>query len=192
MTLTTKITASVAALALAGGLAACSDDSDSGSSTASSTSTVKETATETSTASESASSSAAASGTADRTNKTVEVKTADGATTLVPQGVKDAMDKYGKDWGEPASVEETPNGWIVEYDSEHYVTWNENTGGAPTWGEISNNWLTNVRADSSLGFPTAPEEKRADGNGWTQQFEHGSIDWTHGEDGVFGATVTPK
>ncbi len=188
----TKIVASAAALVLATGLAACSSDDSKSDSTSESTSTVKETATETQTATESSATGSAASGTADRTNKTVEVKTADGATTLVPQGVKDAMDKYGKDWGEPASVEETPNGWIVSYDAEHYVTWNQNTGGAPTWGEISNNWLTNVRADSSLGFPTAPEEKRADGNGWTQQFEHGSIDWTHGPDGVFGATVTPK
>ncbi|WP_288831989.1 LGFP repeat-containing protein [uncultured Corynebacterium sp.] len=196
MNLNKKLAGAAAALALATGLVACS--SDEGSSSSSSTSTVEDTATETSVSTTTSAKESDTAATSTETSakegegETVEVTTADGATTLVPQGVSDAMEEYGADWGEPVSVEETANGWIVAYDAEHYVTWNENTGGAPTWGEISNNWLTNVRADSSLGFPTAPEEELADGSGWTQEFEHGTIEWVRGADGIFTANVTQK
>ncbi|WKD57939.1 LGFP repeat protein [Corynebacterium capitovis DSM 44611] len=182
------------AVVLTAGLVACSDSGSSDS-----TSTVKETATETNvtTSASSAKSSASSAATQSSTSaagETVEISTADGATALVPQGVSQAIDKFAQpEWGKPVSVEETPNGWIVAYDAAHYVTWNQNTGGAPTWGEIANNWITNVRTDSSLGFPLAPEEKLPDSSGWIQQFEHGTIEWTRGAtNDAFEAVVTPK
>lgn len=192
MTLTHKIVAGAAALTLTTGLVACSGEAGSGE-----TSTVEVTATETAAgatgANESgANESGAASASGAQDGESVEVTTADGQTTLVPQGVSDAMKQYGADWGEPTAVEETANGWIVTYDDEHYVTWNQNTGGAPTWGEIANNWVTSVRTDSALGFPTAPEEALPDGSGWTQSFENGTIEWVRGADGIFSANVTQK
>ena len=189
-----KIVASAAALTLgATGLVACSND---GEGEPTSTEIVSETATETEVATETAgeaadNTDAAAAGDAEATE---EITTADGATAMVPAGVKAAMDEYAQpEWGEPMAVEETDGGWIVTYDNEHYVTWNENTGGAPTWGQIANEWLTDVRLDQKLGFPVAPETKNADQSGWTQEFENGTIEWTRGgTEDAFTAIVTEK
>ena len=189
-----KIVASAAALALgATGLVACSND---GEGEPTSTEIVSETATETEVATETAgeaadNTDAAAAGDAEATE---EITTADGATAMVPAGVKAAMDEYAQpEWGEPMAVEETDGGWIVTYDNEHYITWNENTGGAPTWGQIANEWITDVRLDQKLGFPVAPETENADQSGWTQEFENGTIEWTRGgTEDAFTAIVTEK
>lgn len=193
-----KIVASAAALTIgATGLVACSNDGDA---EPTSTEVVSETATETNTATETSSeattaaeetTSAAAAGDAEATE---EITTADGATAMVPAGVVAAMDKYAMpEWGEPMAVEQTDGGWIVTYDNEHYITWNENTGGAPTWGQIANEWLTDVRLDQKLGFPVAPETENADQSGWTQEFENGTIEWTRGgTEDAFTAIITEK
>ena len=189
-----KIVASAAALTLgATGLVACSKD---GEGEPTSTEIVSETATETEVATETAgeaadNTDAAAAGDAEVTE---EITTADGATAMVPAGVKAAMDEYAQpEWGEPMAVEETDGGWIVTYDNEHYITWNENTGGAPTWGQIANEWITDVRLDQKLGFPVAPETENADQSGWTQEFENGTIEWTRGgTEDAFTAIVTEK
>lgn len=196
-----KLAASAAVLTLgATSLVACSDD-DGDSTT--STEVVSETATETNTSTEtagntstsSASSAASSSATASSANAeaTEEIKTAAG-TAMVPAGVKAAMDKYADPaWGEPMAVEEVEDGWIVTYDQEHYITWNPNTGGAPTWGQIANEWMTDVRLDKKLGFPLAPETENPDKSGWTQEFERGTIEWTRGgTNDAFTAIVTEK
>ena len=191
-----KIIASAAALTIgATGLVACSNDDDA---EPTSTEVVSETATETDTATETTSAeestTSAAADDADDAEATEEITTADGATAMVPAGVVAAMDEYAMpEWGEPMAVEETDGGWIVTYDNEHYVTWNENTGGAPTWGQIANEWLTDVRLDQKLGFPVAPETENEDQSGWTQEFENGTIEWTRGgTDDAFTAIVTEK
>lgn len=188
-----KIIASAAALTIgATGLVACSNDDDA---EPTSTEVVSETATETDTATETTSAEeSTTSAAADDAEATEEITTADGATAMVPAGVVAAMDEYAMpEWGEPMAVEETDGGWIVTYDNEHYVTWNENTGGAPTWGQIANEWLTDVRLDQKLGFPVAPETENEDQSGWTQEFENGTIEWTRGgTDDAFTAIVTEK
>lgn len=191
-----KIVASAAALTLgATGLVACSND---GEGEPTSTEIVSETATETEIVTEGAaadaSDEAGAGAAAGNAEATEEITTADGATAMVPAGVKETMDKYAQpEWGEPMAVEETDGGWIVTYDNEHYITWNENTGGAPTWGQIANEWITDVRLDQKLGFPVAPETENADQSGWTQEFENGTIEWTRGgTEDAFTAIVTEK
>ena len=188
-----KIIASAAALTIgATGLVACSNDDDA---EPTSTEVVSETATETDTATETTSAEeSTTSAAADDAEATEEITTADGAIAMVPAGVVAAMDEYATpEWGEPMAVEETDGGWIVTYDNEHYVTWNENTGGAPTWGQIANEWLTDVRLDQKLGFPVAPETENEDQSGWTQEFENGTIEWTRGgTDDAFTAIVTEK
>ena len=191
-----KIVASAAALTLgATGLVACSND---GEGEPTSTEIVSETATETEIVTEGAaadaSDEAGAGAAAGNAEATEEITTADGATAMVPAGVKAAMDEYAQpEWGEPMAVEETDGGWIVTYDNEHYITWNENTGGAPTWGQIANEWITDVRLDQKMGFPVAPETENADKSGWTQEFENGTIEWTRGGTAdAFEAIVTEK
>ncbi|WP_196769220.1 hypothetical protein, partial [Stenotrophomonas maltophilia] len=90
-----KIVASAAALTIgATGLVACSND---GEGEPTSTEVVSETATETEVATETAGkgdadkSGEAAAGDAEATE---EITTADGATAMVPAGVKSAMDQY--------------------------------------------------------------------------------------------------
>ena len=123
-----KIVASAAALTIgATGLVACSND---GEGEPTSTEVVSETATETEVTTETAgegnadksadATDGAAAGDAEATE---EITTADGATAMVPAGVKSAMDQYAQpEWGEPMAVEETDGGWIVTYDNEHYIT----------------------------------------------------------------------
>lgn len=191
-----KIVASAAALTLgATGLVACSND---GEGEPTSTEIVSETATETEIVTEGAaadaSDEAGAGAAAGNAEATEEITTADGATAMVPAGVKGTMDKYAQpEWGEPMAVEETDGGWIVTYDNEHYITWNENTGGAPTWGQIANEWITDVHLDKKMGFPVAPETENADKSGWTQEFENGTIEWTRGgTEDAFTAIMTEK
>lgn len=130
-----KIIASAAALTIgATGLVACSNDDDA---EPTSTEVVSETATETDTATETTSAEESTTSAAADAEATEEITTADGSTAMVPAGVVAAMDEYAMpEWGEPMAVEETDGGWIVTYDNEHYVTWNENTGGAPTWARL--------------------------------------------------------
>ncbi|PLA37334.1 hypothetical protein CYJ46_08985 [Corynebacterium coyleae] len=197
-----KIAASAAAVALAAtGLVACSNDDDTAAETEVVEATATETNVETETAAEdtetasaeaSATDSAGAAG--EGAEATEEITTADGGTAMVPAGVVAAMDKFAEpSWGEPMKVEQVDEGWIVTYDQEHYVTWNENTGGAPTWGQIANEWMTDVNVDKKLGFPLAPEAANPDESGWTQEFERGSINWTRaGEGEPFAAVITEK
>lgn len=190
MTISRKLAASAAVLSLATGLVACSsDDADSTDETA----VVEETATEVETATETAAEEA--EGTEGTENaegaegETTEIATADGETVMAPSGLAGAMEKYADPaWGEPVAVEETENGWIVSYDGEHYVTWNENTGGAPIWGEIANEWI-NGNHESALGFPMEGETPLPNDSGWSQEFEHGTIEWTRGEDGTFAPVI---
>ena len=190
MTISRKLAASAAVLSLATGLVACSsDDADSTDETA----VVEETATEVETATETAAEEAEgaedAEGAEGAEGDTTEIATADGETVMAPSGLAAAIDKYADPaWGEPVAVEETENGWIVSYDGEHYVTWNENTGGAPIWGEIANEWI-NGNHESTLGFPKEAETPLPSESGWIQEFEHGTIEWTRGEDGAFAPVI---
>lgn len=216
-----KIVASAAALALAGGLVACSNDDAATTATdaagtvtstnvateteASATETLSSTATETATSTSSSKDStetetATSTNTATVTDAaaagaTEEITLADGSAALVPAGVIETMDKYvASNWGEPTAVEEIDGGWVVTYDNEHYITWKESTGGSPIWGEIANTWLNDVRGARTVGFPLMPETPNTDGSGWNQEFENGTIDWSRdgAADAPFKATIDAK
>lgn len=190
-----KLAASAAALTLATGLVACSDDAG----TTTDTEVVEETATETNTATETAAEETvtestetdAAAGDADATE---ELALADGTTAMVPAGLIAAMnDQVDPAWGEPISAEEIDNGWVVTYDNDNYFAWNENTNGAPLVGQIANEWITDTQAENVLGFPLAPEEQKEDESGWIQEFENGTIEWTRGgTEDAFTAIITPN
>lgn len=202
-----KIVASVAAVALAGGLVACSNDADTTATTtaaeetatstnvatetvAAETETASSTATETET--EAASSAATDATAAAADGATAELALADGETAMVPQGVLDTIDEYAEaSWGEPTAVEEIDGGWIVTFDGEHYITWKESTGGSPIWGKIAESWLNDVRGAREIGFPLMPETPNTDQSGWNQEFENGVLEWTRdgGQEAAFTAKV---
>lgn len=193
-----KIVASAAALTLATGLVACSNDADD----AATTDVVEETATETNTATETVAEETVTESTeADDTTaaaadagETEELALADGTTAMVPAGLIAALDdQVDPAWGEPIAAEEIDNGWVVTYDNENYFAWNENTGGAPVVGQIANEWLTDTQAENVLGFPLAPEKQKDDESGWIQEFENGTIEWTRGgTEDAFTAILTPN
>lgn len=201
-----KILASAAVLSLATGLVACSDEetgadatsvvSETATATASETVTTPATTeTEAGTATETVTSSAASESDSAAPAATEELALADGTTALVPQGVVETIDKYSEaSWGQPTAAEEIDGGWVVSFDGEHYITWKENTGGAPIWGEIANSWLNDVRGARVVGFPKMPETPNTDQSGWNQEFENGTIEWTRdgGADAAFRAFVEEK
>lgn len=201
MNITRALTSTAAAAALAASLVACSSDGATNATATSEATAADGTATVTSiaTATEAAETETAtetatdAAGAADAGS--VEFTTADGTTTLVPAGLVQAIGQYAApEWGEALSVEQIDGGWVAAFDNEHYVAWNENTGGAPIWGEIANNWLTQVRAESKVGFPVAAETPLPNESGWTQEFENGTIEWTRSgnDDGSFVANIIEK
>ncbi|OFT86244.1 LGFP repeat-containing protein [Corynebacterium sp. HMSC29G08] len=193
-----KIVASVAAVALAGGLVACSNDADTAAeatSTSVATDVATETVaaeTETASSTETATETVAAESEASKVEGTEELALAGGKTAMVPQGVLDAINEFAEEsWGEPTAAEEVDGGWIVTFDGEHYITWKESTGGSPIWGKIAQSWLNDVRGAREIGFPLAPETPNTDQSGWNQEFENGTLEWTRdgGEDAAFTAKV---
>lgn len=196
-----KIVASIAAVALAGGLVACSNDADTTADTTAETTadaTATDVATETVAAeTETASSTATATETVAAESEAAEGATEElalegGKTAMVPQGVLDAINEFAEEsWGEPTAAEEVDGGWVVTFDGEHYITWKESTGGSPIWGKIAQSWLNDVRGAREIGFPLAPETPNTDQSGWNQEFENGTLEWTRdgGEDAAFTAKV---
>ncbi len=191
MNISRKLGVIAAAGALSVGLVACADEEgDMGAAT-----TVAETATETNTMTETqepAEATTAGTEVADG----VPVATADGTQAMVPAGLAEAMDKFtapeygGDDWGEPMSIDETEQGWVAAYADGHYITWNENTGGAPIWGKIGETWADENWGEGSVGFPTAAETPIPGEMGWTQEFENGTISWALDEaTGEFGPVI---
>ena len=195
-------TSAVAATALAAGLVACSDgegadstattaaDGASGTATVTNIETATEAA-ETETAAETATDANGAEG----STESVSLTTADGEEVKVPTGLVQAIGQYAdSEWGEPMKVTEHDGSWIVDFDNDHHVAWNENTGGAPIWGQIANVWLTNEGVMDKVGFPTAAETPLPHESGWFQEFEHGTIEWTreNNDTGAFAANIIEK
>ena len=190
-------TSAVAATALAAGLVACSDGegTDSTATTAADAASGTATVTNIETATEAAETETATGPQGAAATESVELATADGVSTLVPTGLVQAIGQYAEsDWGEPMKVEEHDGGWIVDFDNDHHVAWNENTGGAPIWGEIANVWLNQEGVMDKVGFPTEAETPLPNESGWFQEFERGTIEWTreNNDTGAFAANIIEK
>ena len=178
-----KLGASVAALALATSLAACSDDADNADGN------VEEVeATETNVETVTEETDAEGEG---EDGETVEITTQDGESVLVPAAAQEAAEEHsGGNWGDPFNVESREDGTtLIEYDAEKNIVYSEETGAVPVVGEISKTWKEEGGLDAEVGLPTAPEEKRSDDNGWIQDFQNGTIEWLE-ENGEFGAKIS--
>ena len=191
-------TSAVAATALAAGMVACSDGEgvDSTATTAAESASGTATVTNIKTATEAAETETATeTGGAEGAEEAVSLSTADGQEVKVPTGLVQAIGQYAEsDWGEPMKVTEHDGSWIVDFDNDHHVAWNENTGGAPIWGQIANVWLTQEGVMDKVGFPTEAETPLPNESGWFQEFEHGTIEWTreNNDTGAFAANIIEK
>ena len=134
-----KLGASVAALALATGLAACSDDADNADGNVKeveATETNVETVTEGAEADDAAADETTAGEGED--GETVEITTQDGESVLVPAAAQEAAEEHrGGNWGDPFNVESREDGTtLIEYDADKNIVYSEETGGVPLVGEI--------------------------------------------------------
>lgn len=177
-----KFGASIAALALATGLAACSDNADDQA-----TEEVMETETNVEVET---SQVELESEEAEADEETTEITLQDGSTVLVPTAALEAGDEVGLDnWGDPINAENKGDKWLLEYDAEKNIAYSPETGAQPIVGEIASFWKENGGLDyEEIGMPTAGEVKTDDNDGWTQEFENGTIDWVE-EQGEFVANV---
>lgn len=181
----TRLAAGVAALGLTVGLAACSSDNKDTTPGNSSTS---------SSASSSASSSSGSSSSTkpEDKNRTVDVKTADGKTALVPSAFAEALKKSPSDFGKLQAVHQGENGWVATYEKSSYIAWSDRTGAQPIIGMIAEQWVNDGAADNPLGMPKAPEKRlAAPADGWSQEFEHGTLTWIN-ENGQFVPKIDQK
>ncbi|OIR41534.1 hypothetical protein BJP08_07215 [Corynebacterium sp. NML140438] len=191
-------TSAVAATALAAGMVACSDGEgvDSTATTAAESASGTATVTNIETATEAAETETATeTDGAEGSAEAVSLSTADGQEVKVPTGLVQAIGQYAEsDWGEPMKVTEHDGSWIVDFDNDHHVAWNENTGGAPIWGQIANVWLTQEGVMDEVGFPTEAETPLPNESGWFQEFERGTIEWTreNNDTGAFAANIIEK
>ncbi|KAA8730844.1 LGFP repeat-containing protein [Corynebacterium tuscaniense] len=181
-----KIAASVTALALAVSLAACSNEGDDQEDK-------NTTATETTSSSESGTAEAdndtAENDAAD--SDTVELTTKDGKKVLVPAKAANATDELGlKDWGEPVTVESREDGTtFIAYDGGNNIVYTPKVGPVAIVGEIARVWKEQGGLDSEIGAPTSTEKALADGTGWAQEFQNGTIEWRE-ENGVFAEHIS--
>ncbi len=129
--------------------------------------------------------------TAEASNDTVELTTQDGTKVLVPAKAANATETLGlRDWGEPVTVESRQDGTtLISYDGGQNIVYNPETGPVALVGEIARVWKEHGGLDAEIGVPTGAEKKLEDGTGWTQEFQHGTIEWVQ-ENGSFVERVS--
>lgn len=114
-----------------------------------------------------------------------EVQTAAGETAMVPAMLKDAIAEHEADMGMLQEVKEGPEGtYLATLEAGQMLVWNGSEV-VPVIGKIGETWVGMGGLDSELGAPKSAEQTID--KGWTQEFEHGTINWTSDEAGVFSA-----
>lgn len=184
-----KLGASVAAVALAAGLVACSNDEGDVTEVEATETNVETVTSEAADASASDAADASDENAAD--GDTVELTTEGGEKVLVPAAAANATEELGLgDWGDPVEVESRDDGTtLIEYASDKMIAYSEDGGAVPIIGEISRVWKEQGGLDSDLGLPKAAESVRSDGNGWIQEFANGTIEWLE-ENGEFTENIS--
>jgi uncharacterized protein with LGFP repeats len=82
--------------------------------------------------------------------------------------------------GDGATLATFEHAWAVENSDGDVV---------PLIGKIGETWVDDGGLDNDIGLPTAPETGDAM-QGWTQDFENGTIAWMQDDQGTWDADVT--
>ncbi|AHW62483.1 Hypothetical protein CGLY_00175 [Corynebacterium glyciniphilum AJ 3170] len=178
----------VAAGGLLLGAAACSED-DTSDATSGASSAAESGAAEASDAMSGSDSSESADA-SDAETEGAGSESEEGANTELTEGLQAAYDEAGGEqgaWGAVKSVERADgatlatfeNGWAVENDSGEVT---------PLIGKIGETWANDGGLDNEVGLPTTPESGDA-AQGWTQQFENGTISWMQDDEGNWDADI---
>lgn len=126
-----------------------------------------------------------ADGTGDASGDTTEVETSDGSTMEIPSAVAEAAQAAG--FSTLEDVEEGDNGEMLATFVEGHIANAEESGAQPLIGKIAETWVGEGGLDADIGLPTAPEE--ATGDGWTQTFTNGVINWVNDGSGNYTADI---
>lgn len=179
MRINLKRTATViAAGSLILGTAACSEDEAS------------DTVSETSSAADSGTTATDSTDAAESPSDEAD-SDADGADdTELTEGLQAAYDEAGGEqgeWGAVTDVESSDGATLATFENGWAV---ENSDGdvVPLIGKIGETWADDGGLDNDIGLPTAPETGDAM-QGWTQQFENGTVSWMQGDDGHWDADI---
>ncbi|MCK7678082.1 hypothetical protein M0E84_08575 [Corynebacterium sp. CCM 9186] len=126
----------------------------------------------------------------DAEHKT-DVTDAAGKEVAVPTPIVEMYESMGGTaghLGKLTDLEEKDGRYLAAFNEGHYIAYSKDTGAQRLNGKIAETWMSEGGLESELGMPTAYEVERQDGNGWTQNFEHGDIIWSQ-TDGTWGPTV---
>lgn len=116
---------------------------------------------------------------------TTEVETSDGSTMELPSVVAEAA--WAAGFSTLEGVEEGGNGEMLATFVEGHIANSEETDAHPLVGEIAETWISEGGLDADIGLPTAPEEPS--GDGWTQSFTNGVINWVNDGSGNYSADI---
>ncbi|MBI9000074.1 hypothetical protein M0E87_07105 [Corynebacterium sp. CCM 9185] len=126
----------------------------------------------------------------DAENKT-DVTDAAGRAVAVPTPIVEMYESMGGTaghLGELTDLKEKDGRYLAAFNEGYYIAYSKDTGAQRLNGKIAETWMSEGGLESELGLPTAYEVERKDGNGWTQNFEHGDIIWSQ-TDGAWGSTI---
>ncbi|APT84439.1 LGFP repeat-containing protein [Corynebacterium aquilae] len=125
--------------------------------------------------------------------KLTKVTDAQGAEVEIPEAAKNEWEKYGAESGELGAITEVVerNGedYVINFSSGDSIIYGKDTGAVLLKGMIADTWFKDGGFENPIGLPTAPEMTSTDGEGWTQQFQNGTITWTNAETGEWHAVV---
>jgi hypothetical protein len=136
-------------------------------------------------------SSAAESGAADTSSASGSATEAPSGTELT-EGLQAAYDEAGGEqgpWGAVKNVESSDGATLATFEHGWAVE-NGNGDVVPLIGKIGETWANDGGLDNEIGLPTAPETGDAM-QGWTQDFENGTIAWMQDGSGSWNADIRP-
>ncbi|MCK7675761.1 LGFP repeat-containing protein [Corynebacterium pygosceleis] len=126
----------------------------------------------------------------DAEHKT-ELTDAEGKEVAVPTPIVEMYESMGGTaghLGKLTDLKEKHGRYLAAFNEGYYIAYSKDTGAQRLNGKIAETWMSEGGLDSELGMPTAYEVERQDGNGWTQNFQHGDITWSE-TDGTWGPTI---
>lgn len=125
----------------------------------------------------------------DKDGATKSIATANGDVE-VPADFASAIEEKKAEWGDVQSIEQSDEDeFLATFDCGNLLTFDDDEGAQPIVGKIAETWKDQGGLDAEVGLPKAPEEKAAEGKGWTQQFDDGVISWLQDESGKFTSSV---
>ncbi|MCL0246112.1 hypothetical protein JIM95_008175 [Corynebacterium sp. CCM 8835] len=120
-----------------------------------------------------------------------EVTDASGKEIAVPTPIVEMYESMGGTaghLGKLTDLKEKHGRYLAAFNKGYYIAYSKETGAQRLNGKIAETWMAEGGLESDLGMPTAYEVERQDGNGWTQNFQHGDIIWSQ-TDGTWGPTI---